>query len=245
MDRNLPANKLAFILYEGHNVPRYYEIKKGLFRFILYGLPLITFISTLISLVGFVYLEQLEKMAERKEPRIISELRLERDQLQANVIEIEKERKLLQDKIASGSSSSDTNQGLSTLALFKESPGRNDLTKSPELGLEEIEVSSLEDKVTLDFKIVNLTKDQKKFAGYIFVLMKSADQLHVWPAGSYGENKMHVIFNTGELFATSRFRPVKATFPLIDGNETLFKVLIFNRIGDLVYKQLISKNKRP
>ena len=232
-------NKLAFVLYEAKSAPRYYEIKKSFFRFFLYGLPLVTLLSTVGMILMMVYFKQIRLMAKTKEPAIIAQLRDEKVALKEKQGELFKDLERLQNKLASGPPA---DQSLSALKLFKDSPGRQDLTKNPEVSLEAVEAIPLGEQVELDFRIVNLTKDQRKVSGFIFVSAQFGNQVNFWPANVFPQNEMHIPFNNGELFATSRFRPVKATFPLPkNSKEGLFKVLIFSRTGDLVFKQIINR----
>lgn len=230
--------KISFVLYEDNTPPRFYQINRGLIRFCLYGLPCLSLLCVLVVAAGGVYFEKLQRMAERKEPAIIKELKKEKAELVANNNLIQQERDLLEKKLSQGVDSSD---GLGFLSLFKRSAGRVDKSSSPEMQLEEIEVVKLQDQINLNFKIINMTKDDSRLSGYLFVLMQVGNQLEVWPSGIFDNEAMQIAFGNGEFFATSRFRPVKAKFSPMVGSQALFKVIIFSRTGDLMFKQLISK----
>lgn len=234
------GNKLSFVLYEEKFPPRYYHISKGYLRFLLFGLPTLTLISLIIVAGGGVYFKHIQRLAERKEPAIIKKLKQEKEELLTYQKELTMSRDLLQKKLSQGVSSE---TGLSFLTLFKQSPGRQDLSSSPEMQLEELELSPAEDKVSLSFKIVNMTKDDSRLTGYLFVIMKAGDNIQVWPSTALQEDSMQIPFAGGEFFATSRFRPVRADFrKLPNMNNALFKIVIFSRTGDLIFKQLVSKN---
>ncbi|MEC7275897.1 MAG: hypothetical protein VXV96_06220 [Bdellovibrionota bacterium] len=232
------SKKLSFVLYEENNPPRYYHINKAFLRFVIYGLPSAALICIVLLATGGVYFEQIQRLAQRKEPAIIKKLKDEKDQLiKANLV-IQKERDQLEKKLSEGV---DTSSGLGFLALFKQSSGRVDKSTSPEMQLEEIEVVKGTNKVNLDFKIINMTKDDSRLTGYLFVIMQIGNQIEVWPKGVVENESMQIAYGNGEFFATSRFRPVRAAFNLKEGNQVLFKVVIFSRTGDLIFKQLISK----
>lgn len=234
------SNKLSFVLYEDKLPPRYYNISKRNLRFLLFGLPTVTLMAVIIVAAGGVYFKNIQRLAERKEPAIIKKLKEEKAELMLAKAEITASRDQLQKKLSSGVQDP---SGLSFLTLFKQSPGRKDLSASPEMQLEEIETSSTEDKATLSFKIVNMTKDDSRLTGYLFIVMKAGDNIQVWPSSALEENSMQIPFGGGEFFATSRFRPVRADFRKIPNmNKALFKVVIFGRTGDLIFKQLISRN---
>lgn len=232
------AKKLSFVLYEDKFPPRYYTIRKGFLRFLLFGLPTVTMVCLILVAAGGIYFKQIQRLAERKEPAIIKKLKEEKSELMKSTQEIRQDRDRLQRKLSQGVKSE---SGLSFLALFKQSAGRNDLSASPEIQLEEIEVVSTEDKINLSFKIVNMTKNESRLTGYLFLVMQVGDTMQVWPSGVFDNEAMQISYGNGEFFATSRFRPVKAAFNRAPGSNALFKIVIFSRTGDLVFKQLVSK----
>tara|TARA_R110002072_G_scaffold64203_2_gene159389 strand:- start:234508 stop:235233 length:726 start_codon:yes stop_codon:yes gene_type:complete len=230
--------KLSFIIYDGNQAPRYYELSKGLLRFIVFVLPTLALISILITTAGFLYFKQIRHFAQMKEPRIISELKLEIEELKDQTRTLDSERENLLAKLGQGTAGQDS---LESLLLFKPSPGRKDLTKSPSLKVESIDVTSQGQNINLDFRILNLTKDESRISGFIFVILRDGNNLVVWPRGSMPDQEMSIVFNKGELFSTSRFRPVKVTFPQPVSKDLLFHIVIFSRTGDLIFKQLIQK----
>lgn len=238
MEKEKDPKKLAFILYENHSAPSYFEISKSLFRFLFIGLPFVAFISILITIAGALYFKQIKRMIERKEPKIIAELKTQREVLMVKQGQLEKDLKQLEDKLAVSDVPS-ANAGLESLALFKASPNRQDLSQKPEVSLDEFRANTKDDKLLVEFKITNLTQEQKKIAGFLFVIMQEGSKISIWPADSFAEQEMSIIYNRGELFATTRFRPVLASFDRPKENELLFKVFIFNRLGDLMFKKII------
>ncbi len=232
------AKKLSFVLYEDKFPPRYYTISKGFLRFLLFGLPTFTLICLIIVAAGGIYFKQIQRLAERKEPAIIKKLKEEKAELMKSTQDIRQDRDRLQRKLSQGVKSE---SGLSFLALFKQSAGRQDLSASPEIQLEDIEVVSASESIDLSFKIVNMTKNESRLTGYLFVIMQVGNHIEVWPSGVFDNEAMQISFGNGEFFATSRFRPVRARFKKAAGQNALFKVIIFSRTGDLVFKQLVSK----
>jgi hypothetical protein len=230
--------KLSFVLYEDKFPPRYYSISKSFLRFLLFGLPTLTLVCLIILAAGGIYFKQIQRLAERKEPTIIKKLKDEKNELIRSQEDISKERDRLQKKLSEGLQS---DSGLSSLGLFKQSAGRKDLSSSPEMQLEDIEVFSKPDIVNISFKIVNMTKNDSRLTGYLFIVMQIQDNIQVWPSGAFDNEAMQISFANGEFFATSRFRPVRADFRKLPGKTALFKVVILGRTGDLIFKQLISK----
>ncbi|MCO4793122.1 MAG: hypothetical protein KC493_05400 [Bacteriovoracaceae bacterium] len=242
METKTGSKKLGLLVYEADNAPRYYEIKKGLLKFVLYGLPVISIFLLVLVLSGSVYFNQISEMAKRKEPAIIKELRDNSLTLEKKLTETSQLVSTLQNKLSAGHVSGEKLD--STMGLFLPTPGMQDKTKFPNLALEGIEALMSGDKIQLKFNIINQTKDNMKLAGYIFVLMKNSGRISFFPEASLEENEFKIKFNSGESFATQRFRPVdNVFFPYIKGNskDYLFKILIFSRTGDLLYKQLVTK----
>lgn len=242
METRTSSKKLGFLVYEAENAPRYYEIKKSLLKFILYGLPLVTMVLLGIVLLGSIYFEQISERAKRKEPAIIKELRETVSGLETRLAETQVLTKDLEERLAKGDTSSDVIK--STMGLFLPVPGMQDLTRTPNLAIENIDPILSGDRIQMKFNIINQTKNNEKIAGYIFVLMKQGDKIYFFPENSLQQNEFKVRFNSGESFATQRFRPVdNVYFPYNPslGTDYLFKILIFSRTGDLLYKQLINK----
>tara|TARA_R110000868_G_scaffold226115_13_gene478652 strand:- start:3134 stop:3868 length:735 start_codon:yes stop_codon:yes gene_type:complete len=232
-------DKLSFILYTKQLAPRYYEISRNYFKFLTVGLPVITFIC-IGGLIAFaVYFKQLEVLAKRKEPVVINNLREDNLALTNKINELDLLNKSLENKLASPVQ---TDREFGTLSLFKQVQGQKDLSKSPALTLEEVEVVPVDNDIALNFKIVNATKDGSRQAGYLFVIMKAGNQIALYPEDAFERDEMQLSFNKGEYFATSRFRPVRAVFPRVSGTrEVLFKIVIFSATGDLVQKQIVSQ----
>jgi hypothetical protein len=246
METRTSSKKLGLLVYEAENAPRYYEIKKSLLKFIIYGLPIVTLILLGIVLAGSLYFEQISERAKRKEPIIIKNLRENVLALESSLEESQKLTQDLEERLAKGDTSTDAIKN--TLGLFLTVPGMQDLTRTPNLAVENIDPIISGNRIQLKFNIINQTKNNKKLAGYIFVLMKNGNAISIFPENSIQKNVFKIKFNSGESFATQRFRPVdNVYFSYSPGKNSdfLFKVLIFSRTGDLLYKQLINKKLNP
>lgn len=235
-------NKLSFILYEENNAPKYFEVKKSFLKFILVGLPIVALASLAVVAIGTVYFKQIKTMAERKEPKIIAELRTENETLKAKQEELVLLTKELENRLAAPASGDEVS-GLASLSLFQAAQGQKDLTQKPLLTIENVRAELGKDNILFSFRLVNQTIDNNKLAGFVFVMMRVGETIYFYPADSIPENDMKLSFNRGEPFATSRFRPVEATFPKpAKSTQALFKILIFSRTGDLIHKKIISRN---
>ena len=154
-----PSKKLGLLVYENGQGHKYFELKKSYFKFLLFGLPGLSFISIIALIFCGLYFKQIQEMARRKEPAIIKNLKSEREQLSIKLKESEDLNLRLQSKLALGSSSSESK--ISTLNLFKKTPGIQDLSASALFTVENIEAYPVGDKIQFQFNIVNQTKDRK------------------------------------------------------------------------------------
>jgi hypothetical protein len=236
-----PSKKLSFLVYENSESPKYFELKKSYFKFILMGLPSISFVSIVALVFCAIYFKQIREMARRKEPAIIKELRSERNSLALKLDVSEKLSITLQDKLANSTGSV---ASISTLDLFKKSRGMKDLSSTAKFTVEKTDVISMGNKIQLYFELVNQTKDNSKITGYVFVIMKYNDKFVFYPKTATLEDNLLITFNRGESFAMSRLRKVEnAIFDSPKQNTILyFKILIFSRTGDLLYKSMLKKN---
>ena len=232
----MEKKKFSFLFYKEKDVPQFYEVHKGFFKFFLYGLPIIT-LSCLILITGLlVYFKQIREVAKRKEPAVIRELKLKNLELEKGIKVATNARLSLEKKLVSSASSS----GLKTMSIFKIPPGQKDLTKSPKLTVKNVESSEVGKTYNLSFNLNN--NSQEKVAGYIFIIMRQGNSYQFYPEGMFEENEIQIDFNKGQYFATSRFRPVLAKFLLPAKKvNALFKILVFSRDGDLVLKHTFSR----
>lgn len=230
---------LSFILYEHGAHPKYFTLNKRMARALLITLPIAAFICIGITMLGLIYFKEIRHSAQRKEPAIIKNLRAKNASLKESIVNLEKEKKVLQVKVNKGVNLKD---GPGFLSFFKTSLGREDKTTSPETALEDIKVVKEAGKIKLFFKLTNLTNPVRRLNGFIFVLMQTGNNISVWPSNIFKDEGMQLSFSDGEYFGTSRFRPVEATFPMASQSRAVFKVIVFNKFGDFIYKQIIAKD---
>lgn len=238
--KSTASKKVSFVLYEDEISPRFYEINKNFARFILFGLPTVTLIVILMLTAVGVYFKQIKSLAQRKEPKIIRVLKKDKQELISQTQQLMLERNRLKSKLAMGVAGP---AGLGFLALFRQSAGRQDMSASPEMAIEEVEVdvNSSAKEIAINFKIINQTRNNNRLTGYLYIVMQVGKYIEVWPANSFDDQSMTLSFAKGEYFATSRFRPVKAIFKKQKSGQALFKIIVFGRSGDLIFKQLISR----
>ncbi len=238
MKNKTQPSKLSFILYENQSAPKYFEISKRYLQALIFGLPLISLTSVALFVSVLLYFKNLKETEAMKEPKIIEKLKRENHTLKKEKEKFTLQTKKFQSKLLSKESFS-----LNSLTLFKQIPGQIDQTDQTELIVENATLRKKgEKKIILHFNLANLTKNREKISGYIFVLLKEEGILQYYPTNSIPEENMQIHFNKGEFFATSRFRPVEASFVHTNiSKNLLFKIIIFSNTGDLILKKTIPK----
>lgn len=240
MNPKSTAQKLSFVLYEKNLPPRFYEVKKSTFRFYFVYFPVLTGILLVCLLGVIIYFKQIRSYIKLKEPAIIGSLKTENAKIKKSYKDLRTQVVQLEQKLAKSSISTPE---LNPLTLFSMSSAQIDKTSEGLFEIEASEFMTTKDKLHFKFNLVNKTPQNKKLAGYVFVAMKKQSQIAVYPENSFAIDEFRIPFNSGESFATSRFRPVDAHFekPKTSG-EALFMLIVYSRTGDLLLKKIIKKN---
>jgi hypothetical protein len=233
-------DKLSFILYQETRAPRYFEVKKSIVKFLVYILPCIALMSLILIAIGGLYFKDIQAQIAKREPKIITELKMQNSELTEKKVEMTELISELQDKLAGKGSDSAGPMGIS---LFRPVSGQKDLSVSQILTVDDVQISSTPGKANIKFNLTNVTKEQRRLSGHIFILMKTNNKFAIYPFDGMEEEEFSIKYNKGESFATSRFRPVDVTFDIgPDVKKVLFNVVIFTRTGDLLSRKLISQN---
>ena len=231
-------DRISLIVHRPGHHPRHFEVGRGTVRLLLYGLPGVSLLCLLSLGAVLLHFKRIRALAARERPAIIARMREESSRLSDRIGELEGERDALTRKLSRGI---DPDASLNPLQLFKRSAGRRDLTKSPELAVEDVEAALRDGKLEVNFRIVNSSRSGRRISGHVFLIMKTGGSVQVWPPNSFGDKEMQIGFDRGELFSTSRFRPVRVLLPLPERKEALFKIIIFNRTGDLIFKKVLLR----
>lgn len=240
----MSQKKLSVILYQDGDKPKYYELNKAQMKTLIVGLPILTSISIILLIVGALSLKTLRVQAERKEPKIILDLRSELADLEKKSEDVFK----LNEELISKLSTSTEQVGPSTLplTLFRTTPGQQDLSQTPSLNVEDFEFNLKEKEVHIKFNLVNQDPDGPRQTGTIFIIMMTGNTYTFYPQDALSPDETKLVFNKGEFFSAARFRPVEARMILPPRfGSALFKVLIFSRTGDLVAKKIFTGNLDP
>jgi len=232
--------KLSFVLYQEEKAPQIFEIKKNLLKFLIVAFPVLAFLFLITIITGTLYFRKIKTFAQRQESKIVRDLKIKNALFLKKEREYQKITNQLQSKLAKAPT-----RGLGTLSLFKATNGQIDQSKKGTISLDNFRTKDLGNKVQLNFNLKNKKENGKKVAGYLFIITKLDNSLKVYPSQSIMETEFQVPFNKGESFGFTRFRPVKATFPLPKGLKTAsYKILVFSKIGDLLFQELITQKIR-
>lgn len=240
----MSQKKLSVILYQDGDKPKYYELNKAQMKTLIVGLPIITTACLVLLIFGALSLKTLRVQAERKEPKIILDLRTELADLEKKSEDIFKLNDELTTKL-----STTTEQAVSStlpLTLFRATPGQQDLSQTPSLNVEDFEFNVQDQEVAIKFNLVNQDPDGPRQTGTIFILMMTGNTYTFYPQDALSADETKLVFSKGEFFSAARFRPVEARMILPPRfGAALFKVLIFSRTGDLVTKKIFTGNLGP
>ncbi len=232
---------IGVMLYRPQKGPRYFEINKTLLKWLLYAPPTLTFICIIGLLVSFSYFKSLRYLAEKKEPEIFSKLRDENNELSINLSESENIIKSLEQKLSKTDISSSNE--FSHLNFFKIPAGSADKTHTPTFQIKDITVQNTKNELVLNFHLHNLSDyNSSKKTGRLFIIARYNNSFYFFPENVFSKDDIKITYTMGEYFATSRFRPVKATFPMPKSiRDVLFQVVIFSQTGDLIHHEILSE----
>lgn len=234
--------KLSVILYQDGDKPKYYELNKSQMKTLMVGLPLITAISLGLLILGALSFKTLRVQAQRKEPKIIQDLRQELDELKERSEDVFKLNDELVQKLASSDVATSSSAQV-PLTLFKTTLGQQDLTQTPTFNVEDFQYTLEGEEVVVKFNLVNQNPEGPRQRGTFFIIMMTGNTYTFYPADALSENETKLLFNEGEFFSAARFRPVEARMDLPPRiGPALFKVLIFSQTGDLVSKKIFTGN---
>ncbi len=156
-------------------------------------------------------------------------------ELQDQLVEIEKSNKILQDKM----NLAPATEVEIWMGPVKRPYALQDLRAKKLLKTENIVLDDKAGKRVLKFQLINNGPEIDRVYGHVFVFQIDSRGQSAYPAMTNQEWIEGIRFNKGETFAVSRLRPVEASFPPAD-NDARFLILIFNREGDLILRQVLS-----
>lgn len=155
--------------------------------------------------------------------------------LQAQLTELETSNKALQVKM-SATAGGEVDVWIGPV---KKPYALQDLRAKKLLKTENIILEDKAGKRVLKFQLINNGPEVDRVYGHVFVFQMDSRGQSAYPAMTNQEWLEGIRFNKGESFAVSRLRPVEASFPPAD-SDARFLIVIFNREGDLILRQVLS-----
>lgn len=230
-------NKISMIIYEDQTIPYLRKIKPTVYKFFLYAPTVILLLSITVMIGSLLYIKNIESVVRSKEPEIIRALRTENSLLQEKAEELSLLNKEFTKKLSSTTASS----SMAALDLIAPVIGQTDLTNPASVNIQDMKSEVVGDKIYFRFNIVNNTSDGSKLSGHIHIFVTDGNTYQKYPISVEQPENFSIKFSDGEYFATSRFRPVEAIFKKMDRSTLIYKIIIFNRVGDLIHQQLYKE----
>ncbi len=224
--------ELTLLIYDNPKPPKCLKFNKKTLKWFMFFLPLLVTFSLLITAYVLANFKKLRLENELKQPQIITELKTEISDLEKKINLQNDEVKSLVDKISKGSvSTNEENVSLINLPL-----GYNNFLSKKITNIKEVKHSVTPSGTKIEFNIVNQL-NEKKLSGYVFVIRITKNSFEVFPETDLDVDDFLLNYNKGESFTTYRFRPVEAKFSPIKSELYTYKIIIFSKLGDLIYKQ--------
>jgi hypothetical protein len=225
-------NDLTILVYDNPKPPKCLKLNKKVLRFFLFFLPLILTLSILITTYILANLKKIRLENELKQPQIITELKNEIKSHKATIVNNKVENKSLIDKIAKGATSSNEDN----ISLLNLPLGYNNFINKAQATIEEVTHKVLPSGSQLSFKVANKLINQR-FSGYLYVIRISNNNFEVYPNIDLGVDDFLLNYNRGESITALRFKAITAKFRPVKADIYTYKVIIFSRLGDLVFKK--------
>lgn len=241
---DLFEKKYSLLFYDHNKAPRYFEIDKTLCKFFLYGLPCLALIMLIISFLQIIYLKDLPFFVANKESAHYKILKKKNISLENSLIKISEQFKLLKENYKEQAPQFIDN--FTSLHLFQIPAGSQDLSKVSELQLKNIKTRRAKGQIQVTFELHN--KKPLAFIkrrGQLFIFGRTANTIHLFPKDLYSSHNLKISHTSGVPFLLQRFKVVTASFsessnlPII-----LFQVIIFSKMGDLIYYKIIRIEKK-
>lgn len=227
-----PSKNLTLVVYEDQNATKCFEIRKSQLKTLVIIMPLTLLLFAVGALLAGVYFKNIVQSLKQKEPALIQQLKSEKQVLQQEKSQLGSENANLLQRLQSKDV-----MVTPTLPFFHPIPGAQDLTSSKPIITENLKTNIKKEKIGISFNLLNNQQVTQKISGHIFVFLKAGNHLQVYPKEGFSFDKSLTSYHLGESFTVSRFRPVEASFPKpSDVQEAMFKIFIFSRKGDLLYK---------
>ena len=231
-----PSKEFTLIVYNGPKAPKYLKINKAILKTIFFIVPVLAIFSISTSFLYSMILKNQVNDLKSKEPKIISALKTETEDLKNQIKTLNENNKVLTSKLSLGSTKEPSN---SSLALFTTPIGIKDLRDENLLEIKNFKIENTSNQTTFTFDLANNSPTNEKLSGHISVIQYQGNLIQYYPNYELGVKNLRLDFSKGESFSFSRFRPTIIQFKKISKLSARYKIFIFSRTGDLIaFKQV-------
>ncbi|MCB9095581.1 MAG: hypothetical protein H6621_10980 [Halobacteriovoraceae bacterium] len=222
------AMKSTTIVFRDPNVPKAVKINLQVAKSLLFISTIIFFVLAGSLLLSIYFYNQKIHSMEANKHLYTAELEKSNEELQEKLKTLESQNSELTHKLTMPASQSED------LYLFAQTSGFQDLTDKQLIKIENLQVDTNTEFVYFRFDIKQ-NSEASKVSGFIYVLYYTSEKIDIYPDTANFNEDLKYEYHQGESFTVSRFRPVKTRYAMPKNLEnTYFKILIFNRKGDML-----------
>jgi hypothetical protein len=226
-----PKKNWKIVVFDQKGTPHGYHLSQGLVRLVLYLGPSLLVLFIAISFFAsniFDLKRNFElKQSSDNQQKILNE----NNELKNQVSALQKDLTQFEQRIILPASEQ------STLALFTTTLGTQNITGNTTA---KVEYDSFESagKAKLNIRLIN-AQGGSSLNGYLVIIQYAASSLAFFPENLIG-SKLTIDYNKGDSFSVARFKSVSATFPKPTGSKVHYKVILFNKTGDIILNQILG-----
>ena len=234
------SNELSLLIYEEKSPPKYFKLSKKMLRLFLLWLPLFSLLSITTVLIMFLYFSEIKKKTMTKIPLILQNLTLEKQKLQNQItnlnVENKKLVKLLEVKEIK------IHDYYLPLKILNPVP-KSEVFDKKLFSLQELKIQRIDNNIKIYFQLANITEDKRRLSGYMIFAVSDLSNINFYPDKIFENNSFELQFNKGEAFATSRFRPFEATFPISkNSNAIIIKIIVYSITGKILFERMVNRD---
>lgn len=225
------GDEVAIVIYDAPLPPKYFRLTKRFIKTLFVVVPLL-----LMILLGGLFFwglgHRLKETPSPTLPIVISGTDAKIRNLENEIRVLQQSNKELTDKLALAPAITGAEDPY--LMVIKKPYGMQNLLAQNRVTLDQFELVSTPEKLTLKFQIISSTPETR-VTGHVLVFMISESGILAYPKAANDQITQGVKYSAGEPFSVSRLRPTNADFYSRPAGETArFMIYIFNREGDLL-----------
>ena len=229
---SLKEQFLTIVVYRNQDSPKCFRIRNSAIKFNLLFIPFISFVFVVCGMLAFSFAKKVLFEQSENEPALVAKFRQEKEQLENNILELEKNNKLILEKLKNKKV-----EATGFANFFAPIRGQEDLTNEGIVSVEDFRVKlKRQGEISVHFNMANPGLKNNRISGHVILVLRNAEGLRFFPKHLSPEEESFYPFHAGETFTFSNLRPVTASFQIEDLESASLDLYIFSRSGDLYYK---------